>query len=212
MLRSSSLRGFTLIEMLTVMLVIAILAGIVLSVNGLVQNKAARSRAEGEINALKLACENYKADNGTPPRNADTDALDARVSGNPNNSAYQLASLYLYKALSGDANANGQLDPDEGKNYASDLFKPSILNYNKDGSGKILQVNYIKDPFDNSYGYSTIGAKDEEDFVEKLRNSANPTKETRPSQVRGFNPTFDLWSTGGTTTTTSGQSKWVKNW
>lgn len=212
MLRSSSLRGFTLIEMLTVMLVIAILAGIVLSVNGLVQNKAARSRAEGEINALKLACENYKADNGTPPRNADTDALDARVSGNPNNSPYQLASLYLYKALSGDANANGQLDTDEGKNYASDLFKPNILNYNKDGNGKIAQVNYIKDPFDNSYGYSTIGAKDEEAFLETLRNSANPTKETRPSQVHGFNPTYDLWSTGGTTTTTSGQSKWVKNW
>lgn len=212
MLRSSSLRGFTLIEMLTVMLVIAILAGIILSVNGLVQNKAARSRADGEINALKLACENYKADNGTAPRNADTDALDARVNFNPNSSAYQLASLYLYKALSGDMNANGKADADEGKTYASDLFKPNILNFNKDANGKIGLVNYIKDPFDNSYGYSTIGAKDEEEFVEKLRTSPNPAKETRPKEVRGFNPTFDLWSTGGTTTSTSGQAKWVKNW
>lgn len=212
MLRSSSLRGFTLIEMLTVMLVIAVLAGIILSVNGLVQSKAARSRAEGEINALKLACENYKADNGTAPRNSDTDALDARVNFNPNSTAYQLASLYLYKALSGDANANGKLDDGEGKSYASDLFKPSILNFNKDANGRIALVNYIKDPFDNSYGYSTIGAKDEEDFVEKLRTSANPSKETRPTEVHGFNPTFDIWSTSGNTTGTSGQAKWVKNW
>ncbi len=212
MLRSSSLRGFTLIEMLTVMLIIAILAGIVLSVNGLVQNKAARSRADGEINAIKLACENYKADNGTHPRSPETDTLDARTSGNPTSSAYQKASLYLYKALSGDSNANGKVDADEGKTYATDLFKPSILNFNKDANGKIALVNYIKDPFDNSYGYSTIGAKDEEDFVEKLRTSTNPTKETRPTEVRGFNPTFDLWSTGGTTTTTSGQAKWIKNW
>lgn len=212
MLRSSSLRGFTLIEMLTVMLVIAILAGIVLSVNGLAQNKAARSRAEGEMKALTLACGNYKADNGTEPRNADTDLLDARLSSNPTSTAYQKASLYLYIALSGDANANGKFDDGEGKTYASDLFKPSILNYSKDATGSIAAVNYIKDPFDNSYGYSTIGAKDEEDYLEKLRTSANPTKETRPTDIHGFNPTFDLWSTGGTTTSSSGQAKWVKNW
>jgi prepilin-type N-terminal cleavage/methylation domain-containing protein len=59
MLRNSSPHGFTLIEMLTVMLVIAILAGIVLNVNGLVQNKAARSRAEAEMKSLSLSCENY---------------------------------------------------------------------------------------------------------------------------------------------------------
>jgi hypothetical protein len=91
------------------------------------------------------------------------------------------------------------------------LFKPTILNYNKDGDGKIVQVNYIKDPFDNSYGYSTIGAKDEEDYMERLRTSATPTKETRPTETHGYNPTFDIWSTGGTTSPT-GQAKWVKNW
>ena len=214
MLRSSSRRGFTLIEMLTVMLIIAILAGIILSVNGLAQNKAARSRAEGEINGLKLAIGNYATDNGTPPRNADTDALDPRQNFNPTTSTYQKASLYLYEALSGDSDANGKIDGTEkdNKNYASDLFKPSIMNYNKDASGNILKVNYLKDPFDNSYGYSTIGAKAEEDFLEKLRTSAAPTHETRPTTVQGFNPTFDLWSTGGTTTSSSGQMKWVKNW
>ena len=50
---SFSRQAFTLIEMLTVMLVIAILAGIVLNVNGLVQTKAARARAEGEMKSIK---------------------------------------------------------------------------------------------------------------------------------------------------------------
>lgn len=195
--------------MLTVMLIIAILAGIVLSVNGLVQTKAARARAEGEMKSISLSCENYKADNGTYPRSDDTDALDARVSANPTTAAYQKASQYLYIALSGDLNANGALDEGEGKGYASDFFKPNVLNFNKDGSGKIVLVNYIKDPFDNSYGYSTAGAAAEEKFVEALRKDP---KANRPTAMAGYNPTFDLWSTSGATSATAVQAKWVKNW
>jgi prepilin-type N-terminal cleavage/methylation domain-containing protein len=209
MQRSPARHAFTLIEMLTVMLVIAILAGIVLSVNGLVQSKAARARTEGEIKSLSLSCENYKSDNGTYPRSDDTDALDARVSSTPTTAAYQKASQYLYLALSGDTNLNGKQDPDEPKGYAQDFFKPNVLNFNKDGSGKIVLVNYIKDPFDNSYGYSTAGAAAEEKFVEDLRK--NPTA-TRPGTLVGYNPTFDLWSTAGATGTTAVQAKWVKNW
>src|SRR5437660_12027957 len=62
-----SRRAFTLIEMLTVITVILILAAILLNVGGYVQNKAARSRAESEIRTLAAACENYKADNGSYP-------------------------------------------------------------------------------------------------------------------------------------------------
>jgi prepilin-type N-terminal cleavage/methylation domain-containing protein len=215
MRHSSSPQGFTLIEMLTVMLVIAILAGLVLSVNGLVQTKAARARAEGEMKALSLGCESYKVDNGSYPRNADTDALDARANGNAGSTEYQKASKFLYTALSGDSNANGQLDSGEGTNYAADFFKPNVLSGTKDGSGRITAVNYIRDPFDNSYGYSTIGAKAEEDFLEKLRKSATPNSETRPSTLAGYNPTFDLWSTAGASTMGAPgdkAAKWVKNW
>ena len=56
--------AFTLIEMLTVMAVIAILASILLSLNGLVQRKAALTRAHGEIVAMSAACESYKSDFG----------------------------------------------------------------------------------------------------------------------------------------------------
>src|SRR5438552_4497776 len=59
--------AFTLVEMLTVITVILILAAILLNVAGYVNNKAARSRAAGEIHVLSVACENYKADIGTYP-------------------------------------------------------------------------------------------------------------------------------------------------
>lgn len=209
MIRKSSPRGFTLIEMLTVMLIIAVLAGLILSVNGLVQAKAAQSRAEGEIKSLTLAAESYKADNGSYPRTDKTDALDPKTSLNPTTADYQAASKDLYIALSGDTNANGQFDKDEGKNYASDFFRPGVLNGTKDGSGKITAVNFIKDPYDNCYGYSTIGAKAEEAYLQDLRG--NPSA-TRPTDAKGYNPTYDLWSTGGTTGGTVGQAKWIKNW
>jgi prepilin-type N-terminal cleavage/methylation domain-containing protein len=207
--------GFTLIEMLTVMLVIAILAGLVLGVSGLVNTKAARSRAEGEIHTLAMGCENYKIDNGTVPRSEDTDKLDPRTDGNPatggSATKYQKASLYLYQALSGDEQPAG--NPDfipEGKVYLPEFFKPNLLSTKKDGNGKIIEVKFIQDPFGHSYGYSTKGAKTEEEYQRELRK--NPSA-ARPD-AEGFNPTFDLWSTGGSVSgvTPKETGKWVKNW
>src|SRR5213595_4216413 len=71
--------AFTLIELIVVITVIVILTGLVLSTVGYAQKKGARARAETEIAAMSAACESYKADNGTYPRNAmTTDTLDAR--------------------------------------------------------------------------------------------------------------------------------------
>ncbi|MEA3187455.1 MAG: hypothetical protein QOD99_1285, partial [Chthoniobacter sp.] len=56
--------AFTLVELLVVMAVIAILASIALQLSGVARKKAAMSRARGEIQAMEVACEAYKADNG----------------------------------------------------------------------------------------------------------------------------------------------------
>ena len=76
--------AFTVIELLIVMSVIIVLAGLVLGTSGYVQKKGQRSRAEAEIAALSAALESYKADNGIYPREASSDALDPRLSGDPN--------------------------------------------------------------------------------------------------------------------------------
>src|SRR5204863_7146121 len=84
-------KAFTLIELVLVVGIIIVLAGLVLSTVGYARKKGARARAETEIAALSAACENYKADNGVYPRQtSSTDMLDARLSGNP--STYQTSS------------------------------------------------------------------------------------------------------------------------
>ncbi len=197
--------GFTLIELLLVFGIIAVLGALVLSTAGYARKKGARARAETEIAAMSAACENYKADNGVYPRgpasaitigtvtvpaNA-TDNLNASTRGNPADTAdptYGETSLYLYTLLSGDS--TGNRGP-TGKSYMA--FKPNML-LPPGGSGT---VTAISDPFGNSYGYSTANQAD-------------------PVTPKGYNPTFDLWSTTGLTTagqpTQADQNQWIKNW
>ena len=134
--------------------------------------------------AISAAIENYKADNGVYPSNPDTNGLDARTMGNPTGTTdptYNSSSVYLYVQLSGDINKNRN---PTGKSYMS--FKPNML-LPPGGNGPVIA---IADPFGYSYGYSTAG---------------------ETGGAAGYNPTFDLWSTAGSTTT-SGQAGWIKNW
>jgi type II secretory pathway pseudopilin PulG len=191
-IRASSFRAggaFTIVELLVVITIIIVLAGLILSTVGYVQKKGARSRAEAEIAALSAACESYKADNGVYPRdttNNTTDNLSARTSGSTG-PAYQKASQYLYGQLGGDPGFNGGSNA-QYKSYFS--FKPQMLAGPRDPNGNLTSISYIRDPFGNSYGYSTAYQQ-------------NPNN--------GYNPTFDLWSTGGVTMGTD-QSQWIKNW
>src|SRR5437763_16930030 len=106
-IRHSSFRAaagaFTLIELLIVMAIIIVLAGLILATANYVQKKGYRSRAEAEIAAISAALENYKADNGVYPSTADTNALKPNTMGNPSDTKYTSASLALYLLISGDA-------------------------------------------------------------------------------------------------------------
>lgn len=177
-------RAFTLIELIVVMTVIVILVGLILSTVGYVQKKAARSRAETEIAAIAAACESYKADNGTYPRdnttNQYTDTLDARQNFDATQPAYRHSSFYLYTQLSGDSSGNRS---PTAKSYMQ--FKPNML-LPPGGNGLVIAIS---DPFSNSYGYSTANQAD-------------------PVTPKGYNPTFDLWSTANSTD----PNQWIRNW
>jgi type II secretory pathway pseudopilin PulG len=199
--------AFTLIELIVVVGIIIVLAGLVLSTVGYARKKSARARAETEIAAISAAIENYKSDNGIYPRgpgsaitigtvtipaNA-TDNLNARTRGNPTeitDPTYGATSLYLYTLLSGDSTGSVNRSP-TGKSYMA--FKPNMLL----PAGGIGAVTAIADPFGNSYGYSTANQAD-------------------PVTPKGYNPTFDLWSTAGLTTTPGNPDtitpQWIKNW
>jgi type II secretory pathway pseudopilin PulG len=208
----SSFRGegaMTIIELLVVIIIIFILAGLVLSISSYVQNKGARARAETEIAAMSAALESYKADNGIYPANNATNSLDPTTMTDPSSSSYVSASNYLYIQLSGDSDGNPMTtSSSDTRNYLGGSLKQSMLSPNPPGAN-----TYFHDPFRNSnpstlvpynsYGYSTS------------RNPiANPTGY---NTAGGYNPTFDLWSTAGTGTSGTPspspiQNTWIKNW
>ena len=208
--------AFTLIELLVVMTIILILVGVILAAAGYVEKKGASSRTETEIAALSAALESYKTDNGIYPRDsATTDQLNAQSQSNydptasPAPNAYQTASQFLYGQLSGDydnsnpaasTNYNTQIDGAEASNRAYFTFKPQMLyttTTTTNGNKTTTIVNFIRDPFGNSYGYSTAYQAD---------------------STKGYNPTYDLWSTAATapsptpTPPTKQQDLWIKNW
>lgn len=176
--------AFTVVELLIVITIVFVMTGLALATSGYVQTKGKRARAEGEIAAISAALENYKADNGVYPidtANGTTNTLDARTMFNPTAAQYSAASVFLYKELSGDLTGNRT---PAGKSYFP--FKPNML-LPKD---QAQTVTAIADPFGHSDGYSTA-------------HQAGSTK--------GFNPTFDLWSTAGGMAG-SDEPKWIKNW
>lgn len=59
--------AFTLVELMVVVVVIGIIAGIVLAAAGGVQKKAARDQTKAEIRMICVALESYKATHGTYP-------------------------------------------------------------------------------------------------------------------------------------------------
>jgi len=210
-MKSSSRSAFTLIEMLTVMAIIAILTGLVIATSGYVNNKAARTRAQGEITEMASQCESYRTDFGGYPQNDDTDQLDPKMDANPvtgkPGERYKKANLTLYSALSGDSEPDDEPDgKPEKKAYIS--FTPNRLNFSKDEAGQIKKVKFIQDPFGNPYGYSTMGLAEEAAYRKAVRKDP---KTPRIDVSRGYNPTFDLWSTAGKTNVVDTRS-WVKNW
>jgi type II secretory pathway pseudopilin PulG len=201
--------AFTLIELIVVIAIIIVLAGLILSTVGYVQKKGARSRAETEIAAMSAAMENYKADNGIYPRDCPTtNQLNSTNDGNP--ADYSAACRYVYGELTGDHDFDGSTDSGS-KSYIA-LKPTSLLRVDMSQPPSLSNpVTAIRDPFGNSYGYSTAYAN-YLDYQSGVSTCAPPTPPT------GYNPTFDLWSTSGETGPKSGETfqqyqlRWIKNW
>ena len=128
--------AFTLIELMAVIVIIVILAGIVVGSMGYVNDKQARSKAKVQIDLLSKALEDYKMDNGTYPATTNS---PTPVAANTN---------LLYKKLYEE----GAADPINKKIYLAELDPDN----NK--QGWILKVSgtpTIIDPWGNHYRYRT---------------------------------------------------------
>ncbi len=200
-----------MIELLTVIAIILVLAGLLLHIAGNANTKASLSKAQAEIQAMSSALEHYYADNGTYPRNSDTDILNAQpASGSapPDPSTYKNAGYYLYQVLSGYWH---RMRRARRTKLTCRLHLASF----RPATRPPLTSTYIIDPFGIPYGYSTARLLAQD-------NANAQTTQTAPDPTKGYNPTFDLWSTGGYGTggkaypagvINSNQiTLWVKNW
>lgn len=74
-------RGFTLIEMLVVITIIVILAGLVMGGMGYVQQRQAYEKAKVQLALLAKGIEEYKSEMGKYPGTLDDSPVDGKISG-----------------------------------------------------------------------------------------------------------------------------------
>jgi prepilin-type N-terminal cleavage/methylation domain-containing protein len=127
--------AFTLIELLAVITIIGILAGLTLGAAGAVRRHGATSTAKAEVAALQAACDRYYADYNFYP--SDTSAAPSAV--NPTN--YTAAGQVLFTNLLGSATLTAAPN---SKRYFEP--KPAMVN-----------GNYFIDPWGYAYGYNSDG-------------------------------------------------------
>ena len=134
--------AFTLIELMAVITIIVILAGLVVGGMSFVNDRQAKEKAKVQIALISKALEDYKLDNGTYPP---TDNTPTGVG----------KSSTIFKALYFDSDADDQGAPGDTdqKVYLAEL-NPAT---SKQGwtSGTATANNSILDPWGAAYNYRT---------------------------------------------------------
>jgi prepilin-type N-terminal cleavage/methylation domain-containing protein len=132
--------AFTLIELLAVITIIGILAGLTLGAAGAVRRHGANSTAKAEVAALQAACDRYYADNNLYPTT--TNSMPSPSSSfTPTASMYTDAGKVLFTNLVGSTTLS---NAPTSKRY----FEPKPA---------MVSGNYFVDPWGYAYGYNSDG-------------------------------------------------------
>ena len=134
---SSRRGGFTLVELLAVVTIIIILAGVVIGGMGLVKDRQNASTAKIQLALLASALEQYKLDNGSYPMGDEGSESDSNI---------------LFRALYwGDSENNEEGGAGAGhKIYLNELDPDNNKQGWLEGSGADTK---IVDPWGNEYHY-----------------------------------------------------------
>jgi len=176
-------KGFSLVELLTVITIIIILAGIVIGALTQVNKTRAKKETSVRLQRMKLGIENYASDNsGIYPIGDD------------------VLSGPIYKALSGDFTGTGVT---KGTDPEGQTYWPELLNVNSGVVAKVAGEFVIVDAFFNSFRYrSALDLQGEEvpearntDFdVWSLGPDGKPADPTVDSNLKNEETKDDIWN------------------
>jgi prepilin-type N-terminal cleavage/methylation domain-containing protein len=145
--KNSSQYAFTLVELLAVITIIGILAGLTLGAAGAVRRHGAASTAKAEVAALQGACDRYFTDNNLYPTTSSMPDPGTSSDVNPSpTSKYATAGKALFISLFGTNQYNL---PPSTKRYFEP--KPAMV------SSATTANPYFIDPWGYAYGYNSDG-------------------------------------------------------
>ncbi len=177
------IRAFTLMELMVVISLIAILAGMVLAAMPAVLNQIKRKQVKLTMKELEAGLSSYKLDNGMYPINPTDEIKGANV---------------LYKFLSGDFDEDGKLDDESvgTKIYVEGIDWNTSKNQSQQRVGKNPNGGYaLVDPFGNQLRYLC------EPPGRKNKKTRNPTYDL-----------WSLGGAQPGSTATKDVSRWITNW
>ena len=162
--------AFSLIEMMAVVTIIIILAGLVIGALGYVNETKARNQVKVQLALLSKGLEEYKLDSGTYPATTNSPKGE-------NNSKILFNALYWDSNNDGKTAGTGNAVGDASQKIYVPELDPAVKGQGWT-SGKASSTTKIVDPWNNEYRYRTA-----------VDASGKPNSSTQ-------NPDFDLWSIG----------------
>lgn len=220
--------AFTLVEMLIVISIIALLAGLTMGGYTYAMRSSKRRLTTGTFEAIKLSLERYSTEFGEYPEPASSNQMVEFVPGK----AYDVSgATCLYQALTGDgydqikgvqasAGSDGASAKSDGKTEGADEVKnkmlveiPRTIWMYKNGRYVII------DGFSRPFQYIKAAAA----TTTTSSSTGGSSGSGSGSKSTTINSTYDLWSYGEDEVNTMMKSvdtlekqqaavKWIKNW
>lgn len=179
--------GFSMVELMTVIGIMILLAGILIASLPGIQTRINRNKIEAFIAELEGGLSHYQIDHGIYPQNPPTgDDDEAGIQG----------AVVLYKYLSGDWNQDGAVDIETDEKVYVPRLSFDENRESKDPRSEVIGGDYmVIDNFGNPIRY--------------LAQPPNIDEDERKTR----NPTYDIWSIADADPTREeDQAKHITNW
>jgi prepilin-type N-terminal cleavage/methylation domain-containing protein len=180
--------GFSMIELMVVVGIMVVLAGLLIAALPGIQSRINRNKVETFIAELESGLSKYQIDNGSYPLNEP---------GGDRDKAGREGAAVLYKHLSGDWDKDGKVDFDQNEK----VYVPK-LDYNSNTASR--------EPRSMSLGgdYVVIDS-----YSNPIRYLAQVPNLAPGVKRETYNPTYDIWSiTDANPDNPDESAKYITNW